>query len=232
MLLALALLAAPGAGPWQSPLPGALVIQRAFDPPAHPWLPGNRGVDLLGRPGEEVFAAGAGRVSFAGRVARVPVVAIRHPDGLESTYEPVKATVAAGQWVSAGQLIGRLVAAASHCPPRTCLHWGLRRAGHYLDPLGLLGLQRVRLLPMDNPGPASAAIRTAKPLALAGFAVTVVAAGPIRRRRARSRRSRRSTTASPPAPRRRRRAMPSRAAEPPAAPAARGRERRRAGTSA
>lgn len=232
MLLALALLAAPSTGSWQSPLPGAIVVQRAFDPPAQPWLPGNRGVDLLGHPGEEVFAAGAGRVSFAGLVARVPVVAIRHHDGLETTYEPVIATVTVGELVFAGQPIGRLVAAGSHCPPRTCLHWGLRRAGHYLDPLGLLALERVRLLPMDNPGPASAAIRAATPAALAAFGATAVAAWPIRRRRARSRRSRRSSTATPPARRRRWRAVPSPAAWPPVAPPGRGRERRREGTSA
>ena len=201
LLIAFTLLTtAPGAG-WQPPLPGEVVVVRGFDPPAHPWLSGNRGVDLLGHPGEQVLAAGAGTVSYAGVVARVPVVAIRHQGGLETTYEPVLAVVARGQRVTRGQPIGRLVAAGSHCPPRVCLHWGLRQAGRYLDPLGLLGLARVRLLPVDNADAGPAAVHAAAPAALAGILAVACAARPIRRRRARWRRSRRSTTASPPMPR-------------------------------
>jgi murein DD-endopeptidase MepM/ murein hydrolase activator NlpD len=199
LLVTLALLTAPMASDWQSPLPGDVVVARGFDPPAQRWLPGNRGVDLLGSPGEQVLAAGAGTVSYAGTVATVPVVAIRHPDGLETTYEPVVAVVKRGQAVRAGQPIGRLVTAGSHCPPQACLHWGLKRAGNYLDPLGLLGLERVRLLPMGGPsGPARVA-----PATVAGALGAASLAYPLTRRRARSRRSTRSTTANPPAQRRR-----------------------------
>lgn len=229
ILVALALLTAPTAGDWQSPLPGDVVVVRGFDPPAQPWLPGNRGVDLLGRPGEQVLAAGAGTVSYAGTVARVPVVAIRHPNGLETTYEPVVALVKRGQSVRAGQPIGKLVTAWSHCPPRTCLHWGLKRADRYLDPLGLLGLERVRLLPMGN---GSAVPVAAAPATVAGALGAIALAGPLRRRRARSRRSRRSTTTSPPARRRRARAASRWAAWRRAAQAETGPGTRRAGTSA
>ena len=45
------------------------MVVRRFSPPPHPWLPGHRGVDLAGRPGAVVRAAGAGTVVFAGTVA-------------------------------------------------------------------------------------------------------------------------------------------------------------------
>jgi len=51
--------------------------------------------------------------------------------------------------VSAGAVLGRLTLAGSHCGPAACLHWGLLRGGDYLDPLALLGLEQVRLLPFD-----------------------------------------------------------------------------------
>jgi murein DD-endopeptidase MepM/ murein hydrolase activator NlpD len=56
-------------------------------------------------------------------------------------------SVAAGDLVAAGDPVGRLAAGHAGCPVPACLHWGLRRGESYLDPLGLLGLARVRLLP-------------------------------------------------------------------------------------
>jgi len=123
-------------------------VARGFDPPAKPWLPGHRGVDLDGEPGDPVLAAGAGVVAFAGEVARVPVISIRHPDGLLTTYEPVRTRLHAGDPITLGQRIGRLVMVGSHCSPAACLHWGLRRGHDYLDPLALLHLNPVRLLPL------------------------------------------------------------------------------------
>jgi murein DD-endopeptidase MepM/ murein hydrolase activator NlpD len=79
----------------------------------------------------------------------MPVVSIRHPDGLLTTYQPVRPRVRAGDAVRLGQVIGRLVARGSHCAPDACLHWGLRRAADYLDPLALLHLNPVRLLPLE-----------------------------------------------------------------------------------
>jgi murein DD-endopeptidase MepM/ murein hydrolase activator NlpD len=65
-----------------------------------------------------------------------------------TTYEPVLATVSRGDRVAAGDRIGRLTGARSHCAPRACLHWGLRRGETYLDPLTLVDAPRpVRLLP-------------------------------------------------------------------------------------
>ena len=129
------------------PLTPARVVRR-FDPPPRPWLPGHRGADLAGLPGAEVRAAGAGTVVFAGRVAGRGVVSVAHAGGLRTTYEPVAATVAAGDTVAPGTPLGTLEPGHPGCPGPACLHWGLRRGDLYLDPLALLGLGRVRLLPL------------------------------------------------------------------------------------
>lgn len=142
---------AVGAGPvgvFRWPLDGVPRVVRRFDPPAQPWLPGHRGVDLAGRPGAIVRAAGAGRVRFAGRIAGRFVVSVDHGGGLRTTYEPVEPVVRAGDEVAAGDPIGRLASGHPGCAVSACLHWGLRRGDVYLDPLALLGLGQVRLLPL------------------------------------------------------------------------------------
>ncbi|MEU9738783.1 M23 family metallopeptidase [Micromonospora chersina] len=135
------------------PLAGTPRVVRRFDPPPQPWLPGHRGVDLAATPGVEVRSAGAGVVLFAGTVAGRPVVTVGHADGLRTTYEPVRPGPAVGARVAAGTPIGRLIAGHPGCAAAACLHWGLRRGEEYLDPLALLGLGPVRLLPL-NPPPA------------------------------------------------------------------------------
>jgi murein DD-endopeptidase MepM/ murein hydrolase activator NlpD len=124
-----------------------------FDPPASTWGAGHRGVDLLGRPGQVVHAAAAGTVTFAARLAGRGVVVVDH-GRTRTTYEPVNATVHAGERVAEGQPLGRLEVAMSHCFPRACLHWGLLRGETYLDPLTLVGAGPVRLLPWRL-GPAA-----------------------------------------------------------------------------
>ena len=86
-------------------------------------------------------------------VAGRPVVSVSHPDGVTTTYEPVEASVDAGDHVSRGEVIGTVMTGHPGCPVPACLHWGARRgsgrAADYLDPLGLLGAVRVRLKPVD-----------------------------------------------------------------------------------
>ncbi|GAA4855671.1 M23 family metallopeptidase [Saccharopolyspora cebuensis] len=120
---------------------------RPFDPPAHQYGPGHRGVDLAGRPGQPVLAAGDGTVLFAGEVAGRPVVSIGHRGGLRTTYEPVRPLVAVGDRVARGRPIGHLEPGHPGCAAAACLHWGARRDATYYDPLALLGAGRVRLLP-------------------------------------------------------------------------------------
>jgi murein DD-endopeptidase MepM/ murein hydrolase activator NlpD len=125
-------------------------VVRRFDPPPRPWLAGHRGVDLASTAGAEVRAAGTGTVVFAAAVAGRGVVSIAHPGGFRTTYEPVTAMVRVGAHVIQGDLIGRLDTGHPGCPVAACLHWGLRRDDVYLDPLALLGLGRVRLLPLGG----------------------------------------------------------------------------------
>jgi murein DD-endopeptidase MepM/ murein hydrolase activator NlpD len=134
---------------WTAPLDDELAVTRPFQAPPHPFGAGHRGVDLRGAHRSPVLAAGEGVVVFAGRVAGRPVVSIDHADGLRTTYEPVDASVGAGQPVSRGSPIGTLAIGHAGCPVQACLHWGLRRGETYLDPLALLHPPRVRLLPME-----------------------------------------------------------------------------------
>jgi len=96
-----------------------------------------------------VIAPGPGVVTFAGLIAGRGVVVVLHPSGLRSTLEPVTAHVMAGEAVTAGEVVGTLELAGSHCHPRACLHWGVRRGEEYVDPLDVLaGFGPIRLLPL------------------------------------------------------------------------------------
>ncbi|WP_175409345.1 peptidoglycan DD-metalloendopeptidase family protein [Streptomyces sp. TRM64462] len=137
-------------GTWQGtavwPLgPPRPVIVRPWNPPATPYGPGHRGVDLAARPGTPVRAAADGVITFAGSVAGRGVLTITHPSPpgtppLRTTYEPVNPTAPNGTAVRAGHIVATTSpapASASHCAA-TCLHWGLRRGTTYLNPLSLL----------------------------------------------------------------------------------------------
>lgn len=158
VLVLLVPLPAGGAGPDPGSVPvgeGAWPLQprprvvAGFDPPDERWGRGHRGVDLAGRPGAPVRSALAGRVAYVGTIAGVPVVSVQHGP-LRTTYQPVVASVAVGDRVARGGVLGRLVRAGSHCFPGACLHWGLKRGRDYLDPLLLVGGGPVRLLPLDG----------------------------------------------------------------------------------
>lgn len=156
-----AALSLPAAADWWQPAPAREgvwpllprpQVVRGFDPPSSRWGAGHRGVDLLGHAGQPVRSALGGTVTFAAPLAGRGVVVIEH-GGLRTTYEPVRASVSVGDVVGAGGVIGTLRTAQSHCFPRACLHWGLRRGEDYLDPLTLVGAGPVRLLPLDAPLP-------------------------------------------------------------------------------
>lgn len=122
------------AGGWTWPVTPKPAVTRTFQPPAQKWLSGHRGVDLGAAPGTEVRSPAAGTVSFTGVVVDRPVITVDHGAGLKSSFEPIDATVTRGQSVTRGQVIGT-VAAAGHCPPANCVHWGVRRDGDYVNPL-------------------------------------------------------------------------------------------------
>lgn len=126
-------------------------VVHGFDPPATTWGAGHRGVDLLARPGQQVRAALPGTVTFAATLAGRGVVVVAHGT-TRTTYEPVEAAVEIGAVVGAGERLGTVQDAPSHCAPRTCLHWGWVEGESYLDPLRLVGLGPVRLLPYLSKG--------------------------------------------------------------------------------
>ena len=165
----------PVAG-WTAPLAGPPQVTRPFEAPAHAYGPGHRGADLAGAPGAPVLAAGDGVVAFAGMVAGRPVVSVDHAGGLRTTYEPVDASVGAGQRVARGSPIGTLAPGHAGCPAAACLHWGLRRGETYLDPMALLAPPRVRLLPLRG-GRAVSRRRRAPPPCAAGGRRWTAAAG-------------------------------------------------------
>lgn len=147
-------------GTW--PLDPRPEVVARFDPPAGPYGPGHRGVDLLGSVGQPVLAALPGTVTFAGSIAGRGVVVVGH-GATRTTYEPVGGAVAVGTPVAAGSVIGTLQAAPSHCAPRTCLHWGWIRGATYLDPLRLVGAGPVRLLPLWAAAPTGSTPRVVAP---------------------------------------------------------------------
>lgn len=133
---------------WQWPISNPSVIH-GFAPPAKPWLPGHRGVDLQAYDSETVTSAGDGLVIFAGELAGRGVVSIVHGH-LRTTYEPVAPVVHIGEVVSSGQIIGHIAHGMSHCSTLNhviCLHWGLRQGTTYLNPLILLK-GNLRLFPI------------------------------------------------------------------------------------
>ena len=122
------------AGGWTWPVKPKPAVTRTFQPPAQKWLSGHRGVDLGAAPGTEVRSPAAGTVTFSGVVVDRPVITVDHGNGLKSSFEPIDASVKRGQTVTRGQVIGT-IAAAGHCPPAHCVHWGVRRDGEYVNPL-------------------------------------------------------------------------------------------------
>ncbi|MEU9067722.1 M23 family metallopeptidase [Streptomyces sp. NPDC048306] len=148
-------------------------VLRGWEPPATPYGPGHRGVDLAAAGGTPVRAVAAGRVSFAGPVAGRGVVSLElagtGDPPLRTTYAPVEAVVEAGDVVAAGQVLGSVQPAGPHCTG--CLHWGLLRGDVYLNPLSLLPPWLLdagpsRLLPvLGVPLPGRAEVSPVRPAA-------------------------------------------------------------------
>ncbi|WP_081683131.1 M23 family metallopeptidase [Marmoricola sp. URHB0036] len=138
-------------GVW--PLSPRPQVVQGFDPPATRWGAGHRGVDVLGHVGQPVHSSLAGTVTFAAPLAGRGVVVVDH-GGVRTTYEPVSASVAVGEVLARGAVLGTLQRASSHCLPRACLHWGLLRGDAYLNPLTLVGAGPIRLLPLSGSLPS------------------------------------------------------------------------------
>ncbi|HEU4850221.1 MAG TPA: M23 family metallopeptidase [Terrimesophilobacter sp.] len=136
---------ASGSTTWVWPLDPPHTVARPFIAPATPYSSGHRGIDLHGAVGSAVYAPAGGVVHFSGFVVDRPVISIRHPGGLVSSFEPVISKLVAGTVVHRGDTIGALQ--SGHCGA-PCLHFGVRLHGEYVSPLGYLGgIPRSVLLP-------------------------------------------------------------------------------------
>jgi murein DD-endopeptidase MepM/ murein hydrolase activator NlpD len=132
--LLLSPLAVPTPG-WAWPVAPPHAIVRPYLAPATPYGTGHRGIDVLA-PDAVVTAPAAGVVHFAGVVVDRPVLSIRHPGGIISSYEPVASPLTAGTPVRRGEVVGTVV--GGHCTS-PCLHFGVRLDGEYVNPLNYLG---------------------------------------------------------------------------------------------
>ena len=149
-----AAVAAPAYGTYDWPVLGPVI--RAFEPPAGPYGPGHRGIDIGAPAGTPVRAAAEGMVAFAGLVAGERFVSIDHPDGVRTTYSWLGAIeVTVGAPVLRGQVLGRSGQGHPGVEPAH-LHFGARYAASYLDPMllltrgGVVGL--IRLAPLMPEG--------------------------------------------------------------------------------
>ncbi|MEE2569404.1 M23 family metallopeptidase [Pseudarthrobacter sp. J64] len=146
--------ATPGTA-WEWPLhPRPAVVRSAvlrdFDPPDMPWLSGHRGVDLATTSDAAALTSpAAGTVSFVGTVVDRPVITVDHGGGLKSSFEPVTSGLTVGASVAAGDTLGTVD--AGHCGSVPCVHWGVRRNGDYINPLGFfVDLRPSVLLPLSR----------------------------------------------------------------------------------
>jgi len=137
-------------GAWLWPVRGPVI--NAFDPPDSPFGAGHRGIDIAVPVGTTIVAPESGSVTFAGRVGGHLFITIDHGGELSSTYSWLSASaVRRGDTVSRGQPIGATgVGHPGSVVPH--LHFGVRLAGIYLDPLTLLGppsaVDLIRLAPL------------------------------------------------------------------------------------
>ena len=136
---------------WSWPIAQPWHIERAYLAPPTPYGIGHRGIDLTASLGTPVFAPADGTVLFVGTVVDRGVISIDHGPATQTTtpsvmssFEPVIATVVAGDRVAAGDVIGH-VSEGMHC---ACLHLGARINGEYVSPLAFLSaIDRAVLLP-------------------------------------------------------------------------------------
>lgn len=133
---------------WPNPLADPLRILRIFDLPNGEYQAGHRGVDVRSEQGATVTAPVAGVVHFEGEVVGRGVLTVETHDGVLVSFEPVVASVTEGDAIDAGQVLG-VVEGSTHCGA-SCLHFGVRVNGEYVNPLRYLAVERPRLLPLND----------------------------------------------------------------------------------
>lgn len=111
-------------------------------------------MDFAAPTGVQGRAPAAGIVSFSGKVVDRQVLSIDHGAGYLSSFEPAETELVVGDAVDAGESIAELGTyddGSSHCSAQSCLHWGVRLHGDYINPLLLTGeLEPSVLLPLRD----------------------------------------------------------------------------------
>jgi murein DD-endopeptidase MepM/ murein hydrolase activator NlpD len=123
--------------PLRQPLPGMLDVTSTFGYRTDPFFgrPAlHTGIDFRGEYGEPVRATAAGRVVTAGQAGGYGnLVEIDHGSGLATRYGHLsRIAVEAGQWVSAGAVIGAIGSTGRSTGPH--LHYEVRVDGAPVDP--------------------------------------------------------------------------------------------------
>lgn len=139
------------AGTWLWPVQGAVV--RGYDPPDNPYSAGHRGIDIAARIGTTVVAPEGGVVTFAGQVAGQLYVTIDHGSNILSTCSFLSAVlVHKGDVVARGTPIARSGSGHPGSALPSHLHFGVRVAGDYADPMTFLAppsvVDLIRLAPL------------------------------------------------------------------------------------
>jgi murein DD-endopeptidase MepM/ murein hydrolase activator NlpD len=132
------------------PIRSARITSRFSPRRYHPILKRYRahlGVDFGARKGTPIYAAGDGRVVYAGRKGGYgKVVEIAHGDGYKTLYahmSRIRKGIRRGKWVRQGQVIGYVgntgLSTGSH------LHFGLYRNNRPINPLRVVRITKSRL---------------------------------------------------------------------------------------
>lgn len=123
---------------------------RRFHPILHRTVP-HLGIDYAAPTGTPVWAAATGRVVFAGRKGpNGNLVIIRHTGGYETAYahlHRIKSGIRPGKLVRQRELIGFVGSTGRSTGPH--LHFGLKKYGHFMDPMKELNGPGQRLPPRE-----------------------------------------------------------------------------------
>lgn len=136
-----------GTGAWPWPLLGEVITP--YRNGSDPYVAGqHRGLDIAAPAGTRVHAVVDGRVSFSGRLPDGgQAVTVRSADGryLVSSLHLATRSVTRGKRVNAGAVLGSVGETGRRSAPQPHLHLSIRTAAdrRYVDPLSLLGSQRV-----------------------------------------------------------------------------------------
>jgi murein DD-endopeptidase MepM/ murein hydrolase activator NlpD len=127
---------------WQAPCGLPLRTVHPWKPPPTKYSAGHRGIDL--NLCTAVHAPEAGEVTFVGTVVDREVITVSTDTRTKYSFEPLTSKLRKGDRVERGQVLGT-VSGGGHCA-NTCLHFGVRVDGEYVNPLRFL-LGRPVLLP-------------------------------------------------------------------------------------